>query len=131
MANSLYDIWLGDKSDMRPYRVRSIVRDSAPSIAPRFSTGIQGQTDLDLLKSSSTNNLAGGMFQRDFDDPQMVARAIGVFNKYDENTYPTPPRSAPTATNFGYYPTAKADQTVFRLLLTVHFLQEPIITASG
>jgi hypothetical protein len=107
--NSLYDIYLGDKSSLRPYRVASLVRDSAPSISPRFSTGQQGETDLDLLKSASVENVGGGMFQRDFDDTSMVARAIGIYNAYDANLYPTMPRSSATSMSPGYYPSTKAE----------------------
>lgn len=94
MSNSLYDLYLGDAGSIQGYRCRSLQRDSAPLVANRFATGAQGQTDLDLLKSASVDNLAGGMFQRQTKDPQKVARVIGMFNKYDENVYPTPPRSA-------------------------------------
>ena len=70
-----YDILLGDHTGLHGYRVRSITRDSAPLIAPRFSTGAQSQTDLDLLKSKSLDNFAGGMFQREW----MMTRERCVF----------------------------------------------------
>jgi hypothetical protein len=109
MSNSLYDLYLGDVSSLQGYRCRSLVRDSAPLIAPRFSTGSAGQTDLDLLKSASIDSLEGGMFQRVWEDSQKVARARGIFNKYDKSLYPTPPRSSATAGSGGYYPAAKAE----------------------
>lgn len=114
MNNTIYDIYLGDKASMRGYRLRSFVRDSAPLIAPRFSTGSQGQTDLDLLKSVSVDNVAGGMFQRDFTDSQKVARAIGVYNKYDDNVYPVPaPVLTPASFSTSSVPTAKAESEIY------------------
>ena len=98
MANSAFDIYLGDATSLQGYRCRSLVRDSAPLVASRFSTGQQGQSDLDLLKSASVDNLAGGMFQRTHIDPTKVARAVGFYNSYDENFYPTQPTSANTGT---------------------------------
>lgn len=100
MANSLFDIYLGDISSIQGYRCRSLVRDSAPLVAARFSTGQPSQTDLDLLKVNSVDSLAGGMFQRFQSDPTLVARSFGFFNPYDENFYPTLP-STSDSTNFG------------------------------
>lgn len=119
MANSAYDIYLGDVSSLQGYRLRSLLRDSAPLIASRFSTGQQGQTDLDLLKSSSVDSLAGGMFQRLHVDPTKVARAVGVFNKYDENFYPTIPSSAALTggLNTGYYPILKAESEIYTFVM--------------
>lgn len=94
---SPFDLYLGDISTLQGYRCRTFSRDSAPLVAPKFSTGAQGQTDLDLLKSVSVDNIAGGMFQRDFEDPQKVARAVGFYNRYDNNLYPTPNMPAFTA----------------------------------
>lgn len=108
--NSLYDVYLGDISSLQPYRARSFLRDSAPQIATRFSTGSQGQSDLDLLKSFSLDNVSGGMFQKKFDLTTKVARAIGTYNKYDEHVYPAPLHpTAATAVSAGYYPVAKAE----------------------
>jgi hypothetical protein len=109
--NSLFDLYLGDYTNLQGYRVRSLTRDSAPLIAPRFSSGAQGQTDLDLLKSVSVDDLSGGMFQRDWTDPEKVARSIGIFNPNDQKLYPTPPRSSATAVSGGFYPTAKVETT--------------------
>lgn len=87
-TQSLYDLYLGDISSLQGYRCRSYSRDSAPLIAPKFSSGAQGQTDLDLLKSASVDNVAGGMFQRTHEDSSKVARSVGFYNAYDENLYP-------------------------------------------
>jgi hypothetical protein len=108
-VNSLFDVYLGDYNSLQGYRVRSLQRDSAPLIATRFSTGQTGQTDLDLLKSVSVDDLSGGMFQRDWTNPQMVARSIGVYNPNDQKLYPTPPRSSATAVSGGYYPNCKVE----------------------
>lgn len=91
---SPYDVYLGDLSFMTGYRVRSFVRDTAPLVAPRFSTGQHGQSDLDLLKSTAVTNFSGGMFQVDWDDDTRVARLNGVYNPYNSMLYPVP---APTA----------------------------------
>lgn len=85
-----YDVYLGSKSALQGYRLRTLNRDSAPLIAPKFSSGAEGQTDLDLLKAVSVDDLSGGMFQRDWISPNKVARSIGVFNPMDRNFYPSP-----------------------------------------
>jgi hypothetical protein len=94
---SEYDLYLGDKSLIQGYRVRSLSRDSAPQIAARFSTGAEGQTNLDLLKSTSVDDFVGGMFQRDWIDNTKVARIVGIYNPYNAMLYPS---FAPTAFNF-------------------------------
>jgi hypothetical protein len=109
MPNSAFDIYLGDIASLQGYRCRSLMRDSAPLVASKFSTGSQGETDLDLLKNKSLKSLQGGMFQRDWDDDQKAARSVGVFNRYDKNLYPTVPRSSSTAMSSGYYPVAKVE----------------------
>jgi hypothetical protein len=106
---SPYDLYLGDIASLQGYRCRTLTRDSAPFVAPRFSSGDEGQTDLDLLKSVSVDDLSGGMFQRDWTDRQKVARAIGVYNPSDAKMYPTPPRSSATALSGGYYLMCKAE----------------------
>lgn len=106
---SPYDLYLGDIASLQGYRCRTLTRDSAAFVAPRFSSGDQGQTDLDLLKSVSVDDFSGGMFQRDWIDRQKAARIIGIFNSSDQKLYPTPPRSSLTAITAGYYPTAKAE----------------------
>lgn len=88
--NSAYDIYLGDKSNLQGYRLRSLVRDSAPLIASKFSSGEQGQSDLDLLKVKTWKSCKGGMFQRDWVDDEKGARVRGFYNMYDENLYPIP-----------------------------------------
>lgn len=60
MATVPDDILLGDKASMQGYRLRSFVRDSAPLISTKFSTGEQGQSDLDLLKVKTWKSFKGG-----------------------------------------------------------------------
>ena len=93
-TTSKYDLYLGDKSSISGYRVRNLIRDSAPLVAPRFSSGAQGQTDLDLLKSTSVDDFVGGMFKRDWTDSTMCARMVGIYNPYNAMLYPS---FAPTA----------------------------------
>lgn len=109
--NSLFDIYLGDIASLQGYRCRSLSRESAPLVASKFSTGSAGQSDLDLLKSASVDSLAGGMFQRTHIDPTMAARVIGIYNRYDENVYPTLPKSSAMtpAISSGYTLCAKAE----------------------
>jgi hypothetical protein len=121
MTTSLYDLYLGDVSSLQGYRCRSFTRDSAPLIASKFSTGSQGQTDLDLLKSASVDNLSGGMFQRDHRDPKKAARAIGVYNRYDDQLYPSPPRSTATAVPTNYVPRAKAESELVSFMVYAYF----------
>jgi hypothetical protein len=111
-VNTDHDVLLGGApDDLNGYMVRSFVRDTAPQVAARFSTGAPGQTDLDLLKSASVDNMAAGMFQRTWNDANtdQVARVVGLFNKYDENTYPAPPRSGLTAETSDYQISAVAE----------------------
>lgn len=98
---SVYDLYLGDIATMQGYRCKSFMRDSAPLVAPKFSSGAAGQTDLDLLKSRSIDNLAGGMFQRTHTDPQKAARVVGFYNSFDEKLYPTQPATLTTAGGAG------------------------------
>lgn len=118
---SPYDLYLGDIGSLQGYRCRSLTRDSAGQVAPRFSSGEQGQSDLDLLKSVSVDNFAGGMFQRDWTDNQMVARSIGIYNPSDQELYPTPPRSALTAVSGGYYPQCKVETSMRSLIAYAAF----------
>jgi hypothetical protein len=110
ITTSEYDLYLGDMSLIQGYRVRSLSRDSAPQIAPRFSTGAEGQTELDMLKSTSVDDFVGGMFQRDWIDNTRVARMVGIYNPYNAMLYPsfapTPHISTPLNTGT---PAAKAE----------------------
>lgn len=93
-ASTLYDLYLGDIATMQGYRCSNHSRQTAPLLASKFSTGEAGETDLDLFKSKSVSDFAGGMFQRTWDDDQKVARAFGFYNKQDDQLYPTPPALA-------------------------------------
>ena len=123
MSNSAFDIYLGDVSALQGYRCRSLQRDSAPLVANKFSTGAQGQTDLDLLKSVSIDSLSGGMFQRDWQDPEKVARAVGIFNPFDKNTYPAPPSTAMswTGISINYQPNVKAESENYSFIALKDF----------
>lgn len=119
--SSLYDIYLGDIGAMQGYRCRTNTRDSAPQVATRFSTGSAGQSDLDLLKSASLDNLAGGMFQRTYQDPTKAARALGIFNRYDENMYPALPPTLVSSSYTSFTPSAKAESDVISFMSYANF----------
>ncbi len=85
-----YDVYLGKYG----YRVRTFSMDSAPSIAPQFNSGQQGENDLDMLRIDGNDNFLGGMFQEEFDDPTMASTVInGYVNPDNERLYPTPAHS--------------------------------------
>lgn len=110
---SVYDLYLGDIASLQGYRCRSLTRDSAPLVAAKFSTGAAGQTDLDLLKSASLDSLSGGMFQRTHVDPLKAARAVGIFNRYDENLYPALPPVLVNASLTSFTPAIKAESELY------------------
>lgn len=113
MTRPSYDLYLGDISSLSGYRVRSLRRDSAPLVASRFSSGQQGLSDLDLLKSAALVDTSEGMFQRSHESDRKAARLVGVYNKYDEQLYPAPPRStALSSPPFGM-PRAKAENSQY------------------
>lgn len=112
MATSAYDVYLGDIATLQGYRCRSLLRDTAPLVAPRFSSGEQGETDLDLLKSVSLVDLTGGMFQKEWVDNKKVTRAIGIYNPQNNNTYPALPKNTVSGTQVGYT-TAKIETELF------------------
>jgi hypothetical protein len=116
-VNSLYDLYLGDIGSLQGYRCRSLTRDSAPLIAPKFSTGSQGQTDLDLLKSMSLDDVAGGMFQRTHDDTEKAMRVVGFYNPYDQNLYPTLDYTY-SSTAFGPGNARKVENNAYSFYLT-------------
>ncbi len=77
------------------YRVLSRQRDSAPEFVSKFNTGEQGENDLDIFKSKSTNTVAGGQWQPRWVEDTMVASVVnGYFNEVDKMTYPTPDEPA-------------------------------------
>jgi hypothetical protein len=109
MTHPDYDVYLGDPSNLQGYRLKAFTRDQAPSIAAKFSTAAQSETDLDLLKSASILDMSGGMFQIDWSDRQKLARVKGVYNRYDGFLYPMPNLRSPGTSFTGYYPTAKCE----------------------
>lgn len=113
MANSLYDVYLGDIASLQGYRCSQFVRDSAPLIAAKFATGAPGQTDLDLLKSASVDSLENGIFQRTHIDTKSVARGLGFYNAFDENFYPTIPTESPSATMIAGSVAAKVESEAY------------------
>ena len=69
-------------------------KKDANVLVPRFSTGEQGLTDLDLFKSLSQVDFTGGSFQRNFADPTKFSLIQNMIpNTFDNLLYPTP---APT-----------------------------------
>lgn len=113
----LFDLYIGDIASMQGYRCRSLTRDSAPLIAPKFSTGSQGQTDLDLLKSASLDDVAGGMFQRTHLDSEKAQRVVGFYNPYDQNLYPTLDYSY-SSTNFTPGNVRKVENNAYSFIAT-------------
>lgn len=85
-----YDILLGDQATLQGYRTRFLIKSSASTIAPRFSTGAQSQSDLDMLKSASIDDFGGGMFQNAWEDKHKASRVVGFYNRYNDSLYPTP-----------------------------------------
>lgn len=77
------------------YRVLARQRDSAPEFVAKFNTGDQGENDLDLFKSKSTDTFGGGQWQQRWKEDSVVANIInGYFNEVDEVLYPTPDHPA-------------------------------------
>ena len=73
------------------FRVLARQRDSAPEFVAKFNTGSQGENDLDIFKSKSTNSFAGGQFQTRWDEDERVATITnGYYNEVDGVLYPTP-----------------------------------------
>lgn len=122
-TTSKYDLYLGDKSSISGYRVRNLIRDSAPLVAPRFSSGAQGQTDLDLLKSTSVDDFVGGMFKRDWTDSTMCARMVGIYNPYNAMLYPSfaPTPYITTALDTGM-PVAKAEDETLAFIAFAEYI---------
>lgn len=99
MATVPDDILLGDKASMQGYRLRSFVRDSAPLISTKFSTGEQGQSDLDLLKVKTWKSFKGGGLNRVWDDDNRGLRCLGFYNQYNDNLYPAVPYTSLSVPN--------------------------------
>lgn len=73
----------------QPYRVKSYQRSVTDDLVSRFGSAEQGDTNLDLFKSLSQKSFRGGMFQRDFEDPEMIAQVMGGWpNNTDNCLYP-------------------------------------------
>ncbi len=75
MDRTKYDVEL----DGQAFSVRTLSKESAPALAPRFNTGRQGETDLTLVKNKSVLNFEGGMLQEEWQDDQMVSVARNCF----------------------------------------------------
>ena len=77
--------------DNQPFNIKAYLRSVTDDLVSRFGSAEQGQSNLDLLKSGTQKSVRGGMFQREFDDPEKVSSITnGYFNKFDNNVYPTP-----------------------------------------
>lgn len=74
-----------------PFRVKTYLRSITDDLVARFGSAEQGQTNLDLLKAETQKSFKGGMFQRMFDDPEMVSSITGGhFNPMDDQVYLSP-----------------------------------------
>lgn len=75
----------------QPYTVKSYFRSVTDDLVSRFGSAESGQTNLDLLKALTQKGYRGGMFQRNFDDPEKASTISNAYyNKLDQNLYPTP-----------------------------------------
>lgn len=77
--------------DNEPYILKSYLRSVTDDLVARFGSPAQGDTNLDLLKSESQKGFRGGMFQKEFDDPEMAMQISNAYyNELDNNLYFTP-----------------------------------------
>lgn len=77
--------------DNEPYIVKTYLRSVTDDLVARFGSPAQGDTNLDLLKSESQKGFRGGMFQKEFDDPEMAMQISNAYyNELDGNLYFTP-----------------------------------------
>jgi hypothetical protein len=74
--------------DGEPIRVKAYQRSTTDDMVTRFGSSQQGQSNLDLLKAATQKSFRGGMFQQNFDDPEMAAFIRnGHFNPLDQRLY--------------------------------------------
>lgn len=77
--------------DGEPIRITSYQRSTTDDMIQRFGSSQQGQSNLDLLKAATQKSFRGGMFQKNFNDPEMAAYIRnGHYNPLDERLYFTP-----------------------------------------
>ncbi len=93
--------------DNQPFGLTSYQRSTTTDIVSRFSTGAQGETNLDLLKALSQSSFRGGMFHKKFNDGETVnLLQTGIFNDLDGALYFSPSSyryqtSSPAMSSFG------------------------------
>lgn len=77
--------------DQERIPLRSLNRSSADDLVARFGSPEKGQTNLDMLKAITQKSFRGGMFQKYFDDDEMVDYIRGgQYNKLDKKLYFSP-----------------------------------------
>lgn len=82
-----------------PYAVKDVVRGTSNDMIARFGSPEQGETNLSLLKSVTQDSFRGGMFQKIFEETEMVSSITGAyFNDLDKKLYFS---QAPYLTNWG------------------------------
>jgi len=87
MAGRKAEVYINNQ----PYRVVRYQRSSTDDMISKFGSPEKGETNLDLLKVQTQKSFRGGMFQKDFEDPEMVNFARNChFNPLDNNLYFTP-----------------------------------------
>lgn len=85
MSNQARKVYI----DNEPFIVTSYNRSVTDDMVARFGSPEKGQTNLDLLKAETQVSFRGGMFQREFNDPEKANYIRGWnFNPLDEFLYP-------------------------------------------
>lgn len=86
--------------DGEPIRVKAYQRSTTDDMVTRFGSTQQGQSNLDLLKAATQKSFRGGMFQQNFEDPEMAAYIRnGHFNPLDQRLYFTPEMTKTTVSS--------------------------------
>lgn len=87
MAGRKADVYINNQA----YRVMSYQRSSTDDLISRFGSPEKGETNLDILKALTQKSFRGGMFQKEFEDPEMVNFAKNChYNPLDKKLYFTP-----------------------------------------
>lgn len=77
--------------DNENFTLRSFQRSTTDDMVARFGSAEKGQSNLDLLKAITQKSFRGGMFQKQFQDEEMVNFAKSAhYNPLDERLYFTP-----------------------------------------
>ena len=84
MSRAKYDVLLNNQ----PLTIQAYNKSSSTDLISRFGSAEQGETNLDMLKVETQKSFAGGMFQRQFDDPERVSYINGGwYNEEDKKLY--------------------------------------------